>query len=113
MRNEEKNLVEAMKTDDAYSGVVQTISDFGMAITIKFKKASQTQWFHQAKVEIFVSVSRHVHTDKILGKSIITCSHIFFSDSKYKNGDDIGHYHELMIQRLQSEFNIKFTHFFD
>jgi len=113
MRNQEEKLLDLMRKDEDYNKVLQTISDFGMALTVKFKRATQPQWFRQAKVELFVSVSRHVNPNKNCGKRIITCCHIFFSNSKFKNGDEIAHYHELMLERLRKEFEVNFTHFID
>ena len=40
-RNQENELIKSMNTDPAYSKVLQSISDFGMALTIEFKHATQ------------------------------------------------------------------------
>ena len=67
-------------------------------------------------MEMFVAVTRHVSPESLdssdLNK-IITCAHIFFSNSKFKDGDDIGFYHELMYKKMVSEFPMNFTHFLD
>ena len=102
-----------MTNNDKYSGVLQTISDFGMAITVEFKMSTQNQWFRQKKIELFVSVSRHANPDQASDKLIKTCAHIFFSNSKFKNGDDVGFYHSLIFEKMKNEFGIPFTHFMD
>ena len=112
-RNQEAILVKKMTSNDKYSRVLQTISDFGKAITVEFKMSTQNQWFRQKKVELFVSVSRHVNPDQASDKRIITCAHIFFSNSKFKNGDDVGFYYSLIFQKMKNELGIAFTHFMD
>ena len=37
----------------------------------------------------------------------------FFSNSKFKDGDDVGFYHELMYKKMVLEFPTNFTHFLD